>query len=64
MDVGCAADVVAREGRRELGRTVGVGGLNAAVEGGVYVSGVGVAGAIEDGDDAGIDAGGVTVCRG
>lgn len=56
-----AADVVAREGRRELGGAVGGCGLDAAVESGVYVCGVGVAGAVEDGDDAGVDASGVTV---
>ena len=57
MDVSCAADVMARESRRELGCAVGVGRLDAAVEGGVYVSGVRIAGAIEDGNDPRVDSG-------
>lgn len=63
VDVRRAADVVSWECRCKLGRAVGVGGLDSAVEGGVYVAGVGVAGAVEDGDDARVDTGGVAVCQ-
>lgn len=61
MDVRGAAGVVAREVGAEPDGAVGVGLLEAAVEGLEGVVGVGVAGAVGVGDDAGVDAGGVRV---
>ena len=60
MHVCCAAGVVAGEDGGELRDSVIVGGLQAAEVGGVDVGGVGGV-AVSLRDDAGVDAGGVTV---